>query len=67
MSDTKGDRQLRIVPRWEVDEFGRGLVVVSVFARTWGVADRDIGKAVWVEMTLKGISSSVDELGSAFA
>ena len=65
VSDTRGDRQLRIVPRWEADECGRGLVIVSVLARTWGVVDRDVGKTVWVEMTLKGISSSADELGHA--
>ncbi|MEW2115321.1 ATP-binding protein [Streptomyces sp. NPDC005474] len=53
VSDTRGDRQLRIVPRWEADEGGLGLVIVSVLAGTWGVAERDIGKTVWVELPLK--------------
>ena len=35
VSDARGDRQLRSVPRREIDEAGRGLVIVSVLARTW--------------------------------
>ena len=54
VSDARGDRQLRSVPRREIDEAGRGLVIVSVLARTWGVAERDVGKTVWVELALKG-------------
>lgn len=42
-----------MVPRWEVDEGGRGLIIVSVLARTWGVAERDVGKTVWAELPLK--------------
>lgn len=53
VSDARGERQLRVVPWWEVDEGGRGLVIVSVLARTWGVAERDVGKTVWVELALK--------------
>ncbi|MGY1500185.1 ATP-binding protein [Streptomyces sp. QTS52] len=53
VSDTRGDRRLRMVPRWEIDEAGRGLIIVSVLARTWGVAEWDIGKTVWVELPLK--------------
>ncbi|WP_405817450.1 ATP-binding protein [Streptomyces sp. NBC_01390] len=53
VSDTRGDRRLRMVPRWEVDEGGRGLIIVSVLARTWGVAERDVGKTVWAELPLK--------------
>ncbi len=53
VSDARGDRRLRMVPRWEIDEAGRGLIIVSVLARTWGVAEREVGKTVWAELPLK--------------
>lgn len=53
VSDARGDRRLRMASRWEVDEAGRGLIIVSILARTWGVAERDVGKTVWVQLPLK--------------
>ncbi|MEV1077288.1 hypothetical protein AB0I98_03390 [Streptomyces sp. NPDC050211] len=32
---------------------GRGLILVSLLALTWGVAERDVGKTVGVELALK--------------
>ncbi|MFD5253326.1 ATP-binding protein [Streptomyces bobili] len=52
VSDTRGDRRLRIVTDPEA-EGGRGLVLVAVLARTWGVDERDVGKTVWAELPLR--------------
>ncbi|MER7178263.1 ATP-binding protein [Streptomyces hyaluromycini] len=51
VSDARDDRQLRFAREAEA-EGGRGLVVVSLLARTWGVAERDVGKTVWAELPL---------------
>jgi anti-sigma regulatory factor (Ser/Thr protein kinase) len=51
VSDPRGDRRLRIVTDPE-EEGGRGLVIVQLLARTWGVAERDVGKTVWAEVRL---------------
>ncbi|MFE6827908.1 ATP-binding protein [Streptomyces sp. NPDC057690] len=51
VSDARADRRLRIVTNPE-EEGGRGLILVWVLARTWGVAERDIGKTVWAELPL---------------
>lgn len=53
VSDARGDRRLRIVTNPE-EEGGRGLILVWVLARTWGVAERDVGKTVWAELPLHG-------------
>ncbi|MEU1514710.1 ATP-binding protein [Streptomyces sp. NPDC005811] len=54
VSDTRGDRGLRIV-RGEADaEGGRGLIVVTVLAAAWGVTERAVGKTVWADLTLPG-------------
>ncbi|MEU1408061.1 ATP-binding protein [Streptomyces sp. NPDC005728] len=52
VSDTRGDRPLRFLPGNLEDEGGRGLVLVQVLASKWGVAERDVGKTVWVELPL---------------
>ncbi|MCL8015754.1 ATP-binding protein [Streptomyces sp. AS02] len=52
VSDARGDRQLRFVTEPDA-EGGRGLLLVSLLARTWGVAERDVGKTVWAEIALK--------------
>lgn len=52
VSDPRGDRQLRFINEPE-GECGRGLILVSLLALTWGVAERDVGKTVWVELALK--------------
>ncbi|MDX2675895.1 ATP-binding protein [Streptomyces sp. NY05-11A] len=57
VSDTRGDRQLRIVTDPE-EEGGRGLILVWVLARTWGVAERPVGKTVWAELPLAQGASS---------
>lgn len=51
VSDPRGDRQLRFVIEPE-SEGGRGLILVTLLARTWGVAERDVGKTVWAEIAL---------------
>ncbi|MGW0877457.1 ATP-binding protein [Streptomyces sp. NPDC002740] len=53
VSDARADRRLRIVTDPE-EEGGRGLILVWVLARTWGVAERDVGKTVWAELPLRG-------------
>ncbi|MFI7298922.1 ATP-binding protein [Streptomyces sp. NPDC050121] len=52
VSDTRGDRQLWIVTDPE-EEGGRGLILVWVLARTWGVAERPVGKTVWAECAME--------------
>lgn len=52
VSDARGERQLRFVTEPE-GERGRGLLLVSLLARTWGVAERGVGKTVWAELALK--------------
>lgn len=51
VSDPRGDRRLRFAHR-EDDERGRGLVLVTLLADTWGVTERDVGKTVWAEIGL---------------
>lgn len=52
VSDARGDRPLRFVTDPDA-EGGRGLILVFLLARTWGVAERDVGKTVWAEIALK--------------
>ncbi|GAA3103847.1 ATP-binding protein [Streptomyces echinatus] len=52
VSDARGDRKLRFLDGRPEDEHGRGLVVVQVLASLWGVSERDVGKTVWVELSL---------------
>ncbi|MEU1177342.1 ATP-binding protein [Streptomyces sp. NPDC005820] len=57
VSDTRGDRGLRIVRDTDTGteaEGGRGLIVVTVLATTWGVTEREVGKTVWAELRLPG-------------
>jgi anti-sigma regulatory factor (Ser/Thr protein kinase) len=49
VSDARGDRKLRYVADPD-SEGGRGLILVTLLARAWGVADRDVGKTVWAEL-----------------
>ena len=57
VSDARGDRRLRFVTEPEA-EGGRGLVILSLLAQAWGVDERDVGKTVWAELSLKGSRSS---------
>ncbi len=52
VSDARGERALRFLDGRPEDECGRGLVIVQVLARLWGVAERDVGKTVWAELSL---------------
>ncbi|NEB00126.1 ATP-binding protein [Streptomyces sp. SID13726] len=53
VSDPRGDRRLRFVTGNDDDgEHGRGLVLVTLLADTWGVTERDVGKTVWAEIGL---------------
>jgi anti-sigma regulatory factor (Ser/Thr protein kinase) len=51
VSDPRGDRRLRFV-READGERGRGLILVTLLADTWGVMERDVGKTVWAEIGL---------------
>ncbi|MFF7274782.1 ATP-binding protein [Streptomyces griseorubiginosus] len=53
VSDPRGDRRLRFV-READGEHGRGLILVTLLADTWGVSERDVGKTVWAELGLGG-------------
>ncbi|MFE2213606.1 ATP-binding protein [Streptomyces canus] len=53
VSDPRGDRRLRYVND-EGGEHGRGLILVTLLADTWGVTERDVGKTVWAEVGLGG-------------
>lgn len=52
VSDPRGERQLRYVTDPDA-EHGRGLILVTLLSLAWGVADRQIGKTVWAEISLK--------------
>ena len=52
VSDPRGDRQLRFAREEEDGEHGRGLILVTLLAETWGVSERDVGKTVWAEIGL---------------
>jgi anti-sigma regulatory factor (Ser/Thr protein kinase) len=52
VTDARGDRRLRFVREGEDAERGRGLIIVTLLAGTWGVAERDVGKTVWAELSL---------------
>ncbi|MEU6141551.1 ATP-binding protein [Streptomyces sp. NPDC047081] len=62
VSDPRGDRRLRFVTEPE-SEHGRGLVLVSLLAATWGVSDRPVGKTVWAELPLRE-PESISSAGS---
>ncbi|MFI9175452.1 ATP-binding protein [Streptomyces lincolnensis] len=51
VSDPRGDRRLRFLTG-DDGEHGRGLILVTLLARAWGVAERDVGKTVWAEIDL---------------
>lgn len=51
VSDPRGDRKLRYVREADA-ECGRGLILVTLLARRWGVTHRDVGKTVWAEIPL---------------
>lgn len=63
VSDARGDARLRFVTAAD-EERGRGLVLVSLLAVTWGVEERAVGKTVWAEVAL-GPAESRDDDGSA--
>ncbi|MDH6623862.1 hypothetical protein M2271_001654 [Streptomyces sp. LBL] len=52
MSDARADRRRRFVTEPDA-EGGRGLLLVTLLALRWGVAERDVGKTVWAELTLR--------------
>ncbi len=52
VSDPRGDRQLRFAAQERDGEHGRGLILVTLLADTWGVTGRDVGKTVWAEIGL---------------
>ncbi|PWI17407.1 hypothetical protein DI272_27040 [Streptomyces sp. Act143] len=52
VSDARHDRRLRYVTDPDAAN-GRGLILVSVLAQTWGVAERSVGKTVWAEIPVK--------------
>jgi anti-sigma regulatory factor (Ser/Thr protein kinase) len=51
VSDARADRQLHFVTEPDA-EGGRGLILVSLLASTWGVSQREVGKTVWAELGL---------------
>ncbi|WP_079084831.1 ATP-binding protein [Streptomyces dysideae] len=51
VSDPRGDRRLRYVTDPDADG-GRGLILVTLLAQTWGVTERTVGKTVWAELAL---------------
>ncbi|MCX5361645.1 ATP-binding protein [Streptomyces sp. NBC_00124] len=52
VSDPRADRPLRYVTDPDA-EGGRGLLLVTLLSRTWGVTERVVGKTVWAELPLK--------------
>ncbi|MBK6018863.1 ATP-binding protein [Streptomyces sp. MBT53] len=51
VSDARGDRGPRDVKDPD-GEGGRGLILVTLLADTWGVTERGVGKTVWAELAL---------------
>ncbi|WP_405733160.1 ATP-binding protein [Streptomyces sp. NBC_00028] len=58
VSDARADRRLRYVTDPEAAN-GRGLILVSLLAQTWGVTERTVGKTVWAEIALKETESPI--------
>ncbi|MGW7208243.1 ATP-binding protein [Streptomyces sp. NPDC054837] len=52
VSDPRSDRPLRYVTDPDA-EGGRGLLLVTLLSRAWGVTERVVGKTVWAELALK--------------
>lgn len=52
VSDARADRRLRYVTDPDA-EGGRGLILVTLLSRAWGVTERTVGKTVWAEIPLK--------------
>ncbi|MEU9333301.1 ATP-binding protein [Streptomyces sp. NPDC048290] len=52
VSDARGERKLRYVLDPDAEN-GRGLIIVTVLSLAWGVMDRQVGKTVWAEVSLK--------------
>jgi anti-sigma regulatory factor (Ser/Thr protein kinase) len=52
VSDPRADRPLRFLNQPD-GEHGRGLILITLLARTWGVAERTVGKTVWAEISLR--------------
>ncbi|MFD3837665.1 ATP-binding protein [Streptomyces sp. NPDC058642] len=52
VSDPRADRPLRYVTDPDA-EGGRGLLLVTLLSRAWGVTERVVGKTVWAELPLK--------------
>ncbi|MFF4797960.1 ATP-binding protein [Streptomyces sp. NPDC001351] len=52
VSDPRADRRLRFVNEPD-GEGGRGLILVTLLARAWGVSERTVGKTVWAELALR--------------
>lgn len=53
VSDARGESRpdpLKLPEPAPEDESGRGLLLVTAVAAAWGVADRIVGKTVWVEL-----------------
>lgn len=54
VTDPKGERRPEPRAAGPGDRFGRGLHIVGVLARDWGVRDRVVGKTVWAELAVGG-------------
>lgn len=64
VSDTRSERRLParedIIAPGDDAESGRGLLLVEMLARAWGVAPRSPGKTVWADIALAADTASAE-------
>ncbi|MDJ0460394.1 ATP-binding protein [Streptomyces sp. H27-C3] len=54
VADTRGERRPRPrVPQDGVEVDGRGLLLVEALAEAWGVTERNVGKVVWADISVR--------------
>lgn len=53
VSDPRGERLPRLGRSGDDECFGRGLLVVAQLADRWGVEQRDVGKTVFAELSVR--------------
>ncbi|CAM5367838.1 ATP-binding protein [Streptomyces spiroverticillatus] len=53
VTDARGERLPEARAAADDEKFGRGLVIVSMLAARWDVAQLTVGKEVWCELDLK--------------
>ena len=56
VTDPRGERLPYARPSTTDDQFGRGLLIVRTLADRWSVEQLTVGKTVWAEMEVQGVT-----------